>query len=177
LGIGEVLFRDAFGVERGVVFEIAGLEGLGVDLVDLIEFEALVCLVIGEGADCLGGEGAAIDEEEDAAGDAGLHEAVDLVDRGVGLAGAGGHGDEHAALAFGEGGFDGIVGGGELDDGGVVVAGKGGAGRCGTMCQPDSRRAASMRRLRVRASESKALAGAAMDVYRDGWRWKYTLLC
>jgi len=69
--------------------------------------------------------GAAVDEEEDAACDAGAEEAVDEVDGGAGLAGAGGHGEEDFAFAFGllDGG-DGLALVGAKFGGVVGVVGK-----------------------------------------------------
>ncbi len=47
-------------------------------------------------------EGAAIHQEEDTPADARLHEPIDLVDHGKGLAGAGRHRDQHLALVSGD---------------------------------------------------------------------------
>ncbi len=58
----------------------------------------------------MGGQCTAVDQEQHAAGDLGLHEAIDLVDNREGFAGAGGHGDQEFAFAGGDGGFDGGVG-------------------------------------------------------------------
>ncbi len=98
-----------FGIEFFVFAEVFLLEALAVDFIDFVEFEAGFGFEGREGADSLGGEGAAIDKEEDARRDARLHEAVDFVDDGEGFAGAGGHGDQHLAFAGGDGFFDGIV--------------------------------------------------------------------
>ena len=57
----------------------------------------------GEGTDRLGGQGATVHKEEDALGDPGFHEPVDLVDQGEGLARSRGHGHEHLALAGSDG--------------------------------------------------------------------------
>jgi len=46
-----------------------------------------------------------VDEEEDTLSNAGLHQAVDLVDEREGLAGAGRHGKEHRTLPFRDGIF------------------------------------------------------------------------
>ena len=56
----------------------------------------------GEGPDRLGGQGAAVHQEQHPPGDARLHQPIDLVDHREGLAGAGRHRDEHLALAVGD---------------------------------------------------------------------------
>ena len=86
------------------------LEALAVDLVDLVELQARLGLERGERPDRLRRQRPAVDQEQDAPRDAGLHQPVDLVDHREGLAGAGGHGDEHLALAVADGLLDGGVG-------------------------------------------------------------------
>ena len=53
----------------------------------------------------------AIHQEEHAAEALGLEQAIDERDAGFGFAGAGGHGQQHVALATGDGGFGGLDGG------------------------------------------------------------------
>ena len=77
---------------------------------DLVELLVGLGLEGGEGPDCLGGQGPAIDQEQDSLADPRLHQPVDLVDHRKGLAGAGGHGHQHLAFAVGDGLLDGRVG-------------------------------------------------------------------
>ncbi len=86
------------------------MKALAVDFVDFIELEAGFGFEGGEGADGLSGEGAAVDQEQDAGRDAGFDETVDFVDDGECLAGTGGHGNKHVTLAGGNSGFDRVVG-------------------------------------------------------------------
>ena len=91
--------------------------GVGLLLVQLLDAED-----VGEGLEALHArvlerigrlfaERGAIHQEEHAAEALGLEQAVDERDAGLGLAGAGGHGEQHVALATGDGGFDGLDGG------------------------------------------------------------------
>ena len=60
--------------------EVALLEALRVDRVDLVELQPWLGLERGERPDRLGRQRPAVDQEEHPASDAGLHEPVDLVD-------------------------------------------------------------------------------------------------
>ena len=106
---GQVLLGQDLRVVPGVVAEVLALEAVAVDLVDLVELEPGLGRELAEGAHGLRRERPAIDEEQDPLGGLRLHQAVDLVDQGEGLAGAGRHGDEHADLALGHGLLDGGV--------------------------------------------------------------------
>ena len=110
LRIGEVPLGQDLGVELLVFAEVLLLERRRVDLVDLVELQPRLRLERGEGADGLRREGSAIDQEEDAPGDARLHEPVDLVHDRERLAGAGRHRDEQVPLALRDGLLDGGVG-------------------------------------------------------------------
>ena len=81
-----------------------------VDLVDLVELERRLRLEGAERAHGLRRKGAAIHEEQDSPPQAGLHEAIRLVDHGDGLARTRGHGDQHLPPAIRDGSFDGRVG-------------------------------------------------------------------
>jgi hypothetical protein len=96
-GLGEQGVGHDVGVER-LVTEVRLLKALGVDGVDLVELQARLGLVGAERPDGLRGQGPAVDEEQHAPRDAGLHQPVDLVDRHQRLARPGGHRDEHPAL-------------------------------------------------------------------------------
>ena len=102
LRVGQQRVRHDVGVPLLAFVQVALLEALRVDRVDLVELQARLGLERREGAHGLRRQRAAVDEEEDAAGDAGLHEPVDLVDHGQRLAGAGRHG-ERASCACGRG--------------------------------------------------------------------------
>ena len=91
--------------------------GVGLLLVQLLDaedvgegLEALHARVL-EGVGRLLAERGAIHQEEHAAEALGLEQAIDERDAGLGLAGAGGHGEQHVALARGDGGFGGLDGG------------------------------------------------------------------
>lgn len=109
LRIGEVAGRQQRGVEGLVVAEVLLLETVAVDLVDAVELETRLGLERGECPHGLGGQRPAIDEEQHAPCRARLHQAVDLVDGGEGLAGASGHRDQHRPLALRDGLLDGLV--------------------------------------------------------------------
>lgn len=104
--IGEVCIREHVRVVCVVVLEVTSLEALGVDLVDLIELETRLRLERSEGAGRLCSQCTPVDEEENAAGDARLHQAIDLVNEGEGLAGSGRHRNEHATLSRADGVLD-----------------------------------------------------------------------
>ena len=99
LRVGQQGVRHARSGRTAVVAEVGLLEALRVELVDLVELQARLRLERGERADRLRGKRPAVDEEQHAPGDAGLHQPVDLVDRHERLAGAGGHRDQQLALA------------------------------------------------------------------------------
>ena len=159
--VRQVRGRQDLRVELLVLVEVLPLEALAVDLVDLVELLARLGLERGEGPHGLGGQRAAVDQEEDALADAGLHQPVDLVDQREGLAGAGRHRDEHLALAVGDGLLDRGVG---LDLVGpqprVVVR--------------RARRASGRRASKSRPSSSRRAAGVWKPAIRrerfSGWR-------
>ena len=64
-----------------------------------------------EGIGRLFAERGAVHEEEHAAEALGLEQAIDERDAGFGFTGAGGHGEQHVALACGDSGFGGLDGG------------------------------------------------------------------
>ena len=99
LRVGQQRVRHHVRVELLVLVEVGLLEALRVDRIDLVELQPGLGLEAGEGAHRLRGQRAAVDEEQHATGDAGLHQPVDLVDRHQRLAGAGRHRHEHLALA------------------------------------------------------------------------------
>jgi len=82
---------------EALIVEVLAAEALAVDLVDPIKLQAGLSLEAPKGADGLSREGESIHEKEYAASDAGLEQAVEQGDRGKGLAGAGGHREEHPA--------------------------------------------------------------------------------
>lgn len=102
-GGGEVFVGEDLGVEGVVVAEVFLLEALAVELVFLGELVALGGVESVELANSLGGEGLAVHQEQDAAGEPAFEEAIDLGDREEGLAGAGGQGKEQLAPAGDEG--------------------------------------------------------------------------
>ncbi|SIA22908.1 Uncharacterised protein [Mycobacteroides abscessus subsp. abscessus] len=89
-----------------LLVEIGLLETLRIDRVEFVELEAWLGLEAGEGAHRLRGQCAAVDEEQDATSDAGLHEPIDLVDGHQRFAGAGRHCHEHLPFAVGNGLLD-----------------------------------------------------------------------
>ena len=110
LGIEQVGAGDHLGIECVFVAEIFFLEAIAVDLVESVELEVRFGFEGSEGANGLGGQCAAIDEEENASGGTGSEQSVGLIHGGEGLARAGSHGDEHLAFAEPQGPFDGVVG-------------------------------------------------------------------
>ena len=110
LRVGQIALRQDLGIEALLVAEVLLLELRGVQLVGLRELEVRLDLEAVEGADGLGRERPAVDQEEHPPRDAGLHQPVDLVDQREGLARAGGHGDQQVALALGDGLLDRGVG-------------------------------------------------------------------
>ena len=102
--------------------DVHGGVGVGLLLVQLLDAED-----VGEGLQALHArvlervgrllaERGAVDQEQHAAEALRLEQAVDERDAGLGLAGAGGHREQHLALALGDGGLD------RLDGGLLVVA-------------------------------------------------------
>ncbi len=124
-GRGEVGGRQDVGIE-GFALQVLPMKPLAVDLVDVGELPARLRLERGELADRLGRQRPPIHQEEHPARDARLHQPVDLIDQGEGLAGARGHGHQHVPLPVGDGPLDGGIGlnliGAEL---GVIVGGLG----------------------------------------------------
>ena len=108
MGFGEDVAED--GVELFVFVEVFAFEGLAIEFVDLVKLEGGLGLKATESADGLSRQSAAIHEEKYAAGDASLHQAVDLVDQGEGFAGARGHCHQHFTPTVGDGLLDGGVG-------------------------------------------------------------------
>ena len=76
LRVEQVGRRHDLGIEGLAFFEVFAAKALAVDFVNLVELEARFRLKGGEGIDSLGGEGAAIHKKEDAAGQAGFHQAI-----------------------------------------------------------------------------------------------------
>ncbi len=109
LRVRQVPGRDDLRVEGPIVVEVVPEEPLAVHLVDLVELQPGLRFERGESPDGLGGQRPAIDEEQHAASNARLHQAVDLVYQRDGLAGAGGDGDEHLPLAVPDRSLDRLV--------------------------------------------------------------------
>jgi hypothetical protein len=110
LGVGQVGSGQYLWVELLIIPEVFAMEPLAVDLVHLVELQARFRLEGSECPDGLSGQGAAVNQEQDPTADAGLHQAVHLIDHREGLARASRHSQQHQPLALCDGFIDGLVG-------------------------------------------------------------------